>query len=329
MRKFLNDPADFADEALEGVLLAHPDRLRRVVGSPRAIVGVDALESPRVVVATGGGSGHLPLFLGYVAQGLADGCAVGNMFASPGADVVLAVTEAIDRGQGVLYLYGNYGGDRINFDMAAELAEEAGITVVSVLGADDVLSAESPDRRRGIAGIFFGYAVAASAARSGATLEKVAEVTARALDRTVSAGVALSGPVLPTVGTPNFELAEDEIEIGTGIHGEPGRRRIKLYGIDAIVDELMETLLNELPEQVEHGVAVLVNGLGSTPPEELYIIYRRAHQLLSGAGIAVRHALVGEYATSLEMAGASISLLALDEDIDRHLATSIHARLVK
>ncbi|MCW2801339.1 MAG: dihydroxyacetone kinase [Aeromicrobium sp.] len=329
MRKFLNDPADFADEALEGVLLAHPDRLRRVVGSPRAIVGVDALESPRVVVATGGGSGHLPLFLGYVAQGLADGCAVGNMFASPGADVVLAVTEAIDRGQGVLYLYGNYGGDRINFDMAAELAEEAGITVVSVRGADDVLSAESPDRRRGIAGIFFGYAVAASAARSGATLEKVAEVTARALDRTVSAGVALSGPVLPTVGTPNFELAEDEIEIGTGIHGEPGRRRIKLYGIDAIVDELMETLLNELPEQVEHGVAVLVNGLGSTPPEELYIIYRRAHQLLSGAGIAVRHALVGEYATSLEMAGASISLLALDEDIDRHLATSIHARLVK
>jgi dihydroxyacetone kinase len=317
MRKFMNDPERFADEALEGLLLAHPDLVTSVPGQPRAVVRADGRHRGRVAVATGGGSGHLPLFVGYVVRGLADGCAVGNMFASPSTEVMLAVTEAIDSGHGVLYLYGNYGGDRINFEAAAEFAADRGIPVQTLRCADDILSAppEGAAHRRGIAGIFFGYAVAAGVARTGADLSEVARVTGHALSRIRSIGVALSGAVLPTVGKPNFELAEDEMEIGTGIHGEPGTRRGRLVSADELVAEMVPQLVAELDPRGGHEVAVLVNGLGATPPEELYVIYRAVHRLLADTGIAVRPALVGEYATSLEMSGASISLLQLDDTI--------------
>jgi dihydroxyacetone kinase len=317
MRKLINDPAAFVDEMLEGLVLAHPERVRRLEEEPRAVVRADGDFTGRVTIATGGGSGHLPVFVGYVGRGLADGCAVGNVFASPSADQMLAVTRAIDGGEGVLYLYGNYGGDRLNFDLAADLAAAEGIRVQTVRAADDVASAP-PDRagdRRGIAGIFFGYKTAGACASSGADLDRVAAVAAHALARTRSLGVAVSPCVLPEVGHPNFELPEGEMEIGMGIHGEPGVRRGLLLTADEVVDDLLTRILEDLQLPAHSELAVLVNGLGATPPEELLILYRRAHRLLVDAGHRIHRAYVGEYATSLEMAGASISLLHLDSEL--------------
>ncbi len=317
MRKLLNDPGDFVDEMLEGLLLAHPERLRALVEEPRAVVRVGGDQSPRVAIATGGGSGHLPLFVGYVRPGFADGCCVGNLFAAPSTDQMLAVTTAVDRGRGVLYLYGNYGGDKLNFDLAAELAGAAGIPVRSVRGADDVASAplENAERRRGVAGIFFSYKIAGACAATGADLAEVTRVTQHAAQSTRSIGVALSGTTLPTVGHPNFVVPEGEMEIGMGIHGEPGVGRGPLLPADEIVDDLLKRLLDDFDAPAGTSFAVLVNGLGATPLEELYILYRRVHQVLRGAGHSIHRAFVGEYATSLEMAGASISLLRLDEEL--------------
>jgi dihydroxyacetone kinase len=274
-----------------------------------------------VTIATGGGSGHLPLFVGYVRPGFADGCAVGNLFASPSAEQMLEVTHAIDRGRGVVYLYGNYGGDRLNFDIAAELAQADGIQVTTVLAADDVASAPpaAAARRRGIAGIFFGYKIAGACAAAGAELPVVTGTAQRALDRTRSIGVALSGCTLPTVGHPNFEVAAGEMEIGMGIHGEPGVQRGALLPADAVADNMLQRVLDDLQPPQGSSLAVLVNGLGATPAEELYIIYRRVHQRLAESGYSVHRAYVGEHATSLEMAGASISLLQLDPELTAYL----------
>jgi dihydroxyacetone kinase-like protein len=323
----MNAPEDFAEEALEGLLLAHADRVRSLADEPRAVVRVEPAHD-RVAIATGGGSGHLPLFVGYVVDGLADGCAVGNMFASPSTEVMLSVTRSINTGRGVLYVYGNYGGDRINFEAAAELAEDDDIEVRTVRCADDVLSApaDRADQRRGIAGIWFGYVVAHGVAAGGADLATVEQTVRHSLARTRSIGVALSGAVLPTVGTPNFELADGEMEIGTGIHGEPGVRRGPLLSVDEIVEELVPQLLDELAVPAGDDVAVLVNGLGATPPEELYLIYRAVHRLLDEQGVTARHAFVGEYATSLEMAGASVSLLHLDARTAPHISAAARRR---
>lgn len=320
-RKLMNEPECFVDEMLEGLLLARPDLVRAVSGEPRAIVSAQADQRPRVTIATGGGSGHLPLFVGYVRPGFADGCAVGNLFASPSADQMLEVTRAISRGQGVLYLYGNYGGDRLNFDIAAELAAAEGIEVTTVLGADDVASAppESASRRRGIAGIYFCYKIAGACAASGADLATVTRVAQHAADSTRSIGVALSGCTLPTVGHPNFEVPAGEMEIGMGIHGEPGVERGELRPADDVADNMLRRLLDDFQPPPGSSLAVLVNGLGATPAEELYILYRRVHRGLADAGHRVHRAYVGEHATSLEMAGASISLLLLDAELTRYL----------
>jgi phosphoenolpyruvate---glycerone phosphotransferase subunit DhaK len=321
MRKLLNDPEDFVDEMLEGLVLASGNKLLQVESEPRAVIRANTDFKGRVTVATGGGAGHLPLFVGYVGPGMADGCCVGNLFAAPSSDQMLAVTQAIDGGKGVLYLYGNYGGDRLNFDLAAELAEAEGIQVKTVLGADDVASAplESAEKRRGIAGIYFSYRVAGACAATGADLDEVARVTQLAATRTRSIGVALSGTTLPTVGHPNFDVPEGEMEIGMGIHGEPGVRRGPLQTADQVVDDLLGRLLEDIQPDAGSRFAVLVNGLGATPPEELYILYRRVHQGLTAAGHSVHRAFVGEYATSLEMVGASVSLLHLDDELTGYL----------
>jgi dihydroxyacetone kinase len=321
LRKLLNEPENFVDEMLEGLLLAHPDVVRAVSGEPRAIVRADDDRRPRVTIATGGGSGHLPLFVGYVRPGFADGCAVGNLFASPSAEEMLAVTQSINRGRGVLYLYGNYGGDRLNFDIAAELALAEGIEVTTVLGADDVASAtpEHASRRRGIAGIFFGYKIAGACAASGADLATVTRVAQHAVDSTRSIGVALSGCTLPTVGHPNFEVPAGEMEIGMGIHGEPGVERGPLRPADEVAGNMLRRLLEDLNPPPGSSLAVLVNSLGATPAEELYILYRRVHRGLVDAGHSVHRAFVGEHATSLEMAGASVSLLLLDDELTGYL----------
>ncbi|MCC6178031.1 MAG: dihydroxyacetone kinase subunit DhaK [Chloroflexi bacterium] len=319
MQKLLNDPAHFVDETLEGILAAHPDRLRAIEGEPRAIVRADAPRQGKVGIATGGGSGHLPVFLGYVGRGLADGCAVGNVFASPNADQMLAVTKAIDGGAGVLYVYGNYGGDVMNFDFASEMAAAEGITVETVVAADDVASAppDQANRRRGIAGIFFGYKIAGACAEEGANLAAVKAAAEKALGRTRTMGVALAPCTLPTVGHPNFELPEGQMEIGMGIHGEPGVQRGPIRPADEVADDLLDRILNDLKPPAGSEVAVLVNGLGATPKEELYILYRRVYQRLKDANIRVHRVFIGEFATSLEMAGASITLCLLDDELKR------------
>lgn len=322
MKKFLNDPNDFVDEMIEGIISAHPDQLTYVADDLRCIVSARPKKRGKVGIATGGGSGHLPLFLGYVGDGILDGCAVGGVFQSPSAEQMLNVTKAIDSGAGVLYIYGNYTGDVMNFDMAAEMAELEGIHAESLVGADDVASAPKgqEDKRRGVAGIFFLYKVAGAKADELASLEDVKRVASKAAQNVRSMGVALTPCIIPEVGKATFTLGDDEMEIGMGIHGEAGIRRGKLRSADDIVQEMMDAILADLPYGRDDEVAVLVNGLGATPREELYVVYRKVAAILAEKSIRVWKAYVGEYATSMEMAGLSISLCRLDSELKELLA---------
>jgi dihydroxyacetone kinase-like protein len=317
VKKLINGPDAFVEEMLEGLLLAHPDELRAASDDRRALVRVDAPVAGQVGIVTGGGSGHLPVFLGYVGLGLCSGVAVGNVFSSPSAEQVFAATKASDGGAGVLYVYGNYGGDVFNFDLAADLAEVEDIEIATVLVTDDVASAppEKADTRRGVAGMVLVYKCAGAAAEQGRSLAEVAAVASAANAATRSIGVGLSPTILPAAGKPTFELAEGEMELGIGIHGEPGTRRGSLETADAVTEQLVSALVEDLGLTGGDRVAVLVNGMGATPLEELYIVYRNVHQLLLAAGVTVHRPYVGEYATSLEMAGASITLMRLDDDL--------------
>ena len=322
MKKIINDPEAFVDEVLDGLLLAHGDRLRAASDDRRALVRADAPAQGRVGIVTGGGSGHLPTFLGYVGEGLCSGVAVGNVFSSPSSEQVLAATTASDGGAGVLYLYGNYGGDVLNFDLAADLAELEGIETRTVLVTDDVASQprERAADRRGVAGLFLAYKCAGAAAERGDDLAAVAAAAKAAVDATRTMGIGLSPTILPAAGRPTFELDEGEMEIGIGIHGEPGVHRGPLEPADAITDRLLEPIVEDLGLAAGDRVAVLVNGLGATPLEELYVVYRRVHQRLTGLGVDIERRFVGEYATSLEMTGASISVMRLDDALAELLA---------
>jgi phosphoenolpyruvate---glycerone phosphotransferase subunit DhaK len=295
MQKIINEPKAFVDEMLDGILLAHPESLR--APAKRVLVRASSPLEGKVAIVTGGGSGHLPLFLGYVGYGLADGVAVGDVFASPSSEQILEATRAVNGGEGVLYLYGNYGGDVMNFDLAAELASLEEIETSTVLGADDVASAPagSESRRRGVAGIAFLYKVAGARAEEGASLEEVVSVSERAASGLRSMGVALSPCIVPAAGEPTFTLAAGEMEIGMGIHGEPGVRRGPLEPAGQIADQLVHQITSDLPLNRGDDVAVLVNGLGATPREELYVLYRSVHAGLIGQGINVRRTWVGEY----------------------------------
>jgi dihydroxyacetone kinase len=317
MQKIINEPRAFVDEMLEGVLLAHPESLRAT--SRRVLVRTSAPQQGKVAIVTGGGSGHLPLFMGYVGYGLADGVAVGDVFASPSTEQILDATKAVNGGSGVLYLFGNYGGDVMNFDLAAELALAEGIETATVRATDDVASAPagSEARRRGVAGIALLYKVAGARAEEGAGLREVVSVVERAAAGLRSMGVALSPCVVPAAGAPTFDLPAGEMEIGMGIHGEPGVRRGALDPARRIAEQLVGHICGDLPYKAGDEVAVLVNGLGATPREELYVLYRSVHAALAEAGVRARRAWVGEYATSLEMAGASVSLLRLDDELLR------------
>ena len=317
MKKIINDPFAFVDEMLEGILLAHPDRLRLVGADKRAVVRADAPVKGKVGIATGGGSGHLPVFMGYVGKGFVDGCAIGNVFSSPTVEQMLAATQAIDGGAGVLYLFGNYSGDVMNFGMAAEMAGAEGIPVETVLAADDVASAPKGEekRRRGVAGIFYAYKLAGAKAETMAPFAEVKRIAEKAIAHTRSMGVALSPCTVPAAGRPTFTLGEDEMEIGMGIHGEPGVRRGKLEPADRITETILTAILADMDLTQGDEVSVLVNGLGATPKEELYVMYRKVHQILRGRGITIYRPYLGEYATSMEMAGASVSLCKLDAEL--------------
>jgi dihydroxyacetone kinase-like protein len=325
MKKLINDPFRVTLEEIEGFVAAFPSRVRRV--GAQSVVRSDAPVSGKVGVIFGGGSGHEPLFMGYLGKGLADGCPVGNIFASPSPGIVLDATRAVSSGAGVLYLYGNYSGDCMNFDMAAEMAEEEGIRIETVRVTDDVASAplDQKERRRGIAGDFFILKAAGACADDNGDLQRVRAAAAKANENTRSIGVALSSCTIPASGRPIFELGDDEIEVGLGIHGEPGVRRQKLVPADEISDVLVGKILEDKLFQTGDEVAVLVNGLGSTPLAELYIVYRRVSMLLADAGIQIHRSYVGEYSTSLEMAGCSVTLLRLDEELRRWLDWPVYS----
>ncbi len=316
MKKFMNKAEDFVDDMLKGIYAAHPDEVTMVGDDLRCLVTMRPKEN-KVAIVTGGGSGHLPLFLGYVGNGLLHGCAVGGVFQSPSAEQVLEVTKAAHQGQGVLYIYGNYTGDIINFDMAGEMAEMEGIVTKTVLGADDVASAPAGEegKRRGVAGIFFVYKVAGAKANEGATLDEVYRVADKASSNVRTMGVALTPCIVPEVGKPSFTLGDDEMEIGMGIHGEPGVRRGKLESADKVVKEMLTPIMDDLGLESGDEVSILMNGLGATCKEELYICFSKVAEMLRDRGIKLHSVYVGEYATSMEMMGFSISVFKLDEEL--------------
>ncbi|MCU1408367.1 MAG: dihydroxyacetone kinase subunit DhaK [Microbacteriaceae bacterium] len=317
MKKIINSPERFVDEVIEGILLAHPLALASASPDNRAVVRREAPFAGKVGIVTGGGSGHLPVFLGYVGEGLCTGVAIGNVFSSPSSEQILAATKAVSGGAGVLYLYGNYGGDVFNFDLAADLAGLDGIEIATVIVTDDVVSAakERAEDRRGVAGMVFAYKIAGAAAERGDSLAEVTRLAAKTNDRVRSMGVGLSPSILPAAGEPTFTLEDGEMEIGIGIHGEPGVHRGPLETADQITDRLLGAVLSDLDLPRGSSVALMINGMGATPAEELYVMFRRARQVLDKAGISIHRPYIGEYATSLEMAGASITVLALDTEL--------------
>ena len=321
MKKILNSPQAYVDEMLDGLVAAHPEALRRLGDEGRVIARAGGAVKGKVGIVTGGGSGHLPVFLGYVGEGLLDACAVGNVFAGPRAVDCQAAARAADGGAGVLQLYGNYGGDRMNFDMAQEFLELEGLPVASVRVADDVASAGRAERakRRGVAGMVYAFKIAGARAAEGAALAEVAATAQKAADACRSIGVALTPCVVPESGQASFAIGEGEIEFGMGIHGEPGIWRGAMKTADALADEMLDRLLPELEVTRGSRVAVLVNSLGATPHEELYILYRRVAKVLADQGATPVMPLVGRYATSMEMAGASLTLMALDSELERLL----------
>lgn len=321
MTRIVNDATTFREDMIEGFVAAYGRYLRRV---PNAS-GVMALHAPtpgKVGLLIGGGSGHYPAFCGYVGPGLADTAVIGNTFASPSGDQVYRCTRAIDGSAGVLYAYGNYSGDVMNFSMAEERCRDEGIDVRTVLVTDDVASAPADDResRRGIAGDFFVFKVAGASAARGDSLDEVERLTRKANARTRSFGVAFGGCTLPGQSEPLFTVDPARMELGLGVHGEPGIQSSELLPAREIAALLLETLLADKPEGAGTRVAVLVNGLGSTHYEEMFVLYKDIHRGLAGAGLQAHNPIIGEMVTSLDMEGCSLSLMWLDDELTPLLA---------
>ncbi len=322
MKKLINDPFEVVDEMFTGFVAAN-DRIVKAVGK-RSIARVQSPIPGKVGVVVGGGSGHLPAFAGYVGKGMADGAAFGNIFASPPSKPIVEATIAVNSGAGVMYTYGNYQGDCINFDKAQDQCRAMGISVESVVLNDDVLSApkEAALKRRGIGGLFLVWHVAGAKAEQMAPLDQVVAVTQKANNNTRTVGVGLTSCIVPANGQPTFSLPDDEMEIGLGIHGEPGMKRVKTRGIDSVVDEIMDSIMADLDFK-GNDVALLVNGLGGSPAEELYVVYRRVKQICDANRINIRFKHVGEQVTALEMAGVSISLMRLDTEMHDLIVNSV------
>ena len=316
MKKLMNQPEHFVKETMEGIIAAYGDKVRLLNGDYRILLSNYETRPGKVGIVTAGGSGHLPVFLGYVGQGLLDGCTVGNVFASPSAAKMADMIRACDRGNGVLVLFGNYGGDRMNFELACETVDmEDDIRTEMVLVKDDVASAPAceKDRRRGVAGMVYAFKAAGAAAENGGTLEEVAAAARHALENIRTMGVALSSCTVPQVGEPTFSIADVEIEIGMGIHGEPGLEVRKMMTADQVAETLVQKITEDMPLESGDEVSVMVNGLGATPLEEQLIVYRRVHALLTQMGVRIFMPHIGEYATSMEMAGLSLTIMKLDE----------------
>jgi len=318
MKKLINDPADVVSEALRGIAAAHPEL--RVDHQNKIIYRGDAPVRGKVALISGGGSGHEPLHGGFVGLGMLDAACAGEVFTSPVPDQMLEATKAVDGGAGVLHVVKNYTGDVMNFEMAAELAAaETGVEVTSVVTDDDVAVQDSlyTAGRRGVGVTVLLEKIAGAAAEQGRSLSEVAGVARKVNARGRSMGVALTSCTVPAAGKPTFELPEGEMEIGIGIHGEPGRRRVPLAPAREIAELLVDPILGDLDFTGDDGVIAFVNGMGATPLIELYVIYNEVATILEKAGVRVARSLVGPYITSLDMAGCSVTLLKADEDLLR------------
>jgi dihydroxyacetone kinase-like protein len=317
MKKLINRPDRYVDEALGGLCATFPGVYRRYRERNRIIARAQDKPHGKVGVISGGGFGHLPLFAGYVGEGLLDARAVGEVFAGPALDDVLETHRAADRGAGVLRLVGNYGGDKMSFEMAADMLKDEGLTTATVIINDDIASAEPSEaaKRRGIAGLVYVFKIAGAAAEAGRPLQACADIAQRACGMTRTVGVAPSSCTIPTAGKAGFDLPDNQIEFGMGIHGERGVWRGALKPADAIVDEMLDRLLADLAPVRGDGVSVPCNSLGATPLEELLILYRRVAERLYAAGLRIIDPVIGHLVTSMEMAGASLSLIKLDDEL--------------
>ncbi|MDR6439263.1 dihydroxyacetone kinase-like protein [Paenarthrobacter nicotinovorans] len=330
MKKLINDPRAVVDESVEGFGMAHAD-IVDVHPDPKYVIRKGAPVAGKVALVSGGGSGHEPLHAGFVGLGMLDAAVPGAVFTSPTPDQIIPATVAVDSGAGVVHIVKNYTGDVLNFETAAEMAQAEGVRVRSVLVNDDVAVEDSlyTAGRRGVGGTVLVEKIAGASAQRGDDLDAVAAVAERVVANVRTMGVALSGCTVPHAGTPSFELADDEIEIGIGIHGEPGRHKIAMESADAITDRLLEPVLEDLALASGDKVLLFVNGMGGTPQSELYIVYRRAAQVLAERGATVERSLVGNYVTSLEMQGCSVSVLRLDEDMIRLWDAPVHTAALR
>ncbi|MGM9472746.1 dihydroxyacetone kinase subunit DhaK [Pseudarthrobacter sp. YS3] len=330
MKKLINDPRAVVAESVQGFGLAHAG-LVTVNADPLFITRKDAPVAGKVGLLSGGGSGHEPLHAGFVGRGMLDAAVPGPVFTSPTPDQILPATLAVDSGAGVVLIVKNYTGDVLNFETAAELAEAEGVAIRTVLVNDDVAVEDSlyTAGRRGVGGTVLVEKIAGAAAERGDNLDAVAAIGDRVNRNVRTMGVALSACTVPHAGTPSFDLADNEIEIGVGIHGEPGRHRIPMEGADGITDRLLDPVLADLGIAAGEKVLLFVNGMGGTPLSELYIVYRRAAQVIAGLGASVERSLVGNYITALDMQGCSITVLRLDDELTQLWDAPVHTAALR
>lgn len=320
MKRLINDGYDVVEEMLEGYTKAHPNYVSLHEKDDRVVLSDVMSEEPRVRIILGGGSGHEPLFLGYIGKDFADAAVVGNVNTSPSPEPAYNAVKATDSGKGCLYLYGNYSGDVMNFDMGAEMAAEDGIRVETVTVKDDIYSADEFENRRGVAGDVIVFKTAAAAAAKGLNLNEVKAAAEKANRNTFSMGVALSSATLPVTGKPIFHMEEGDMEIGMGIHGEPGIERSTLKSADEVINEILGYILDEANLEKGSNVKVLINGLGGLPLMDQYICFRRVHQVLDEKGFNIDNdSMVGNYATSMDMIGLSVTLVKLDDELKEYL----------
>tara|TARA_B100000945_G_scaffold53099_1_gene38492 strand:- start:3871 stop:4866 length:996 start_codon:yes stop_codon:yes gene_type:complete len=323
MKKIINNPSNFVEESIDGLIKSHPNIYALAKDNERVVTR--ALKSSnKVGIVTGGGSGHLPVFTGYIGKGFLDACAIGSVFASPSVEQMISAIKNANNGNGVLCIIGNYGGDVMNFEMACEMVEAEGIKTRKIIVADDIASASDTEKekRRGIAGMIFVFKIAGAIAETGASLDDVSKIAAEANNNIRTLGVAVSPCILPEAGKPTFEIGKDEIEIGMGIHGEPGIKREKLKPANDLVDDLYKRIIDDSKLTNNDNIAVMINSLGATPLEELYIISKRVNENLINSKINNIKTYVGRYATSMEMAGMSITTLKLNDKLQKYLFSS-------
>ncbi|MBV9280702.1 MAG: dihydroxyacetone kinase subunit DhaK [Chloroflexi bacterium] len=330
MKKLINRPDDVVKEALEGMATAHPDLIRVDVDN-QIVVRADAPIQGKVGLVSGGGSGHEPMHGGFVGRGMLDAACPGQVFTSPVPDQMYEAAKAVDGGAGILFIVKNYTGDVMNFELAAEMAQADGVDVQSVVIDDDVAVQDSTYTagRRGVGGTVLAEKICGACAEEGGDLQAVADLCRRVNENVRSMGMALTACTVPAAGKPSFELGEREMEIGIGIHGEPGRERMELRSADEITEMLAAPIIEDLPFRRGDRVLAFVNSMGGTPLIELYVIYRKLHQILEGQGIAIARSLVGPYITSLEMQGTSITLLRLDDEMLRLWDTPVYTPALK